>query len=195
MAIDRIPGVGPQNSDIATAVAAAVPTTAGITSIVQANAGSPYGGTWTNLGYQQGNGVSSVTFSGLSSYKYLKLFVVDLSGNLSWNFRLNGDTSTIYSSTGWNGSTSGPLGPSVDPVSDKFGLANGSNASGVFEFWQTNGGTFKMGTTLWTVAGNNIVRNLHLLYGSTSAISSLTFNASGNMTQGTGKGFFMLGAN
>lgn len=40
MAIDRIPGVGPQNSDIATAVAAAVPTAAAITSTVQTYAAS-----------------------------------------------------------------------------------------------------------------------------------------------------------
>ena len=40
MAIDRIPGVGPQNTDIATAVAAAVPTAAAITSTVQTYAAS-----------------------------------------------------------------------------------------------------------------------------------------------------------
>jgi hypothetical protein len=40
MAIDRIPGVGPQNTDIATAVAAAVPTIAAITSSITTNAAS-----------------------------------------------------------------------------------------------------------------------------------------------------------
>jgi hypothetical protein len=40
MAIDRIPGVGPQNSDIATAVSTAVPTIAQITSAVTTNAAS-----------------------------------------------------------------------------------------------------------------------------------------------------------
>ena len=40
MAIDRIPGVGPQNTDIATAVAAAVPTISAITSSITTNAAS-----------------------------------------------------------------------------------------------------------------------------------------------------------
>jgi hypothetical protein len=40
MAIDRIPGVGPQNTDIATAVAAAVPTIGTITSAITSNAAS-----------------------------------------------------------------------------------------------------------------------------------------------------------
>jgi hypothetical protein len=48
MAIEQIPGVGPQNSDIATAVAAAVPTAAAITSTVQTYAASA-GVTNTNI--------------------------------------------------------------------------------------------------------------------------------------------------
>jgi hypothetical protein len=40
MAIDRIPGVGPQNSDIATATAAAVPTIGAITTAITSNAAS-----------------------------------------------------------------------------------------------------------------------------------------------------------
>jgi hypothetical protein len=40
MAINQVPGVGPQNSDIATAVATAVPTIAQITSAVTTNAAS-----------------------------------------------------------------------------------------------------------------------------------------------------------
>jgi hypothetical protein len=40
MAIDRIPGVGPQNTDIATAVAAAVPTNTSITNAITTNAAS-----------------------------------------------------------------------------------------------------------------------------------------------------------
>jgi hypothetical protein len=40
MAIDRIPGVGPQNSDIATAVSTAVPTLAQITTAITTNAAS-----------------------------------------------------------------------------------------------------------------------------------------------------------
>jgi hypothetical protein len=64
----------PSSATIASAVAAAVPTTAGITTIVQANAGSPFGGTYTNIAnINPTNGSTSTTISGLSSYKYIKV--------------------------------------------------------------------------------------------------------------------------
>jgi hypothetical protein len=142
MAIDRIPGVGPTNADIATAVAApsaatiaaavaapsaatiaaavaapsaatiastvagSVPTLAQITSTVQANAGSPFGGTWTNIASTRvnGNNISSITWSSLSGYKYLRIIVQALSYNNGSNdsqfgLRINGDTGANYVST------------------------------------------------------------------------------------------------
>lgn len=157
MAIDRIPGVGPTNADIATAVAApssatiasavaaavptlaqintsvtnngnayngpsaatiastvaaAVPTTAGITTIVQANAGSPFGGTWTTISYVNFGataGTAGLNVSGLTGYKYLRLFSTAYCGaDTSWRIRLNGDTGNNYfgmSSQGTRGTT------------------------------------------------------------------------------------------
>lgn len=175
MAIDRIPGVGPQNSDIATAVSTAVPTIAQITSAVTSNAASagvtmaaitsaittnaasagvtnasiasaitsnaapasvtmaaitssiqanaassgvtiaaitsagnsagwgatgPFGGTWTTI-YDNKNitGVTTVTVSGLGSYKYLKI-IYNLNTapteGVGLFMRVNGDTAGNY---------------------------------------------------------------------------------------------------
>jgi hypothetical protein len=168
MAIDRIPGVGPQNTDIATAVAAAVPTIAAITSSITTNAASagltnasitsagnaagwgatgptttqiaaavptlaqitsavttnaasagvtiasitsagnsagwgatgPFGGTWTTI-YDNKNitGVTTVTVSGLGSYKYLKI-IYNLNTapteGVGLFMRVNGDTAGNY---------------------------------------------------------------------------------------------------
>jgi hypothetical protein len=87
----------PSSATIASAVAAAVPTTAGITSIVQANAGSPFGGTWTNLGVIT-SGSQTVSFTGLSSYKYLRFsfWVYCDSGGIYPYVRLNGDANALY---------------------------------------------------------------------------------------------------
>jgi hypothetical protein len=131
MAIDRIPGVGPQNSDIATAVAApsaatiaaavaapsaatiastvagSVPTLAQITSTVQSNAGSPFGGTWTNL----------------SSYKYLRFTFYCQNGVGTWSMpiRFNNDGNANYRFNGlaW------PSNPNSGAYSNK--SLNGSN--------------------------------------------------------------------
>jgi hypothetical protein len=114
MAVDRIPGVGPTNADIATAVAApsaatiatqvaaSVPTLSQINTSVSNNA-SPYGGTWATLvNGQTFNVQTSVTFSGLTGYKYLiayiKLTSVPSSSNEMY-FRVNGDANNKYTGT------------------------------------------------------------------------------------------------
>jgi len=145
MAIDRIPGVGPQNTDIATAVAAAVPTIAAITSSITTNAASagltnasitsagnaagwgatgptttqiaaavptlaqintsvatnapsPYSITWVNLALTTTNGVSGVTISSLSGYKYYRVLALceSMSGSNKLSMRFNGDTGANY---------------------------------------------------------------------------------------------------
>jgi hypothetical protein len=134
MAIDRIPGVGPANSDIAaavaapsaatiaaavaapssatiaSAVAAAVPTISAINSSVASNAPSP--NNWVYLGNLNLSGVSSATIS-FSAYRKLKIIVPRIIGNVSVTqspgIRLNGDSSEIYSNaTGYtvSGATS-----------------------------------------------------------------------------------------
>jgi hypothetical protein len=136
MAIDRIPGVGPQNSDIAATIAttpavsaqitANVPTAsaiatavaapsigqittaittnaasagvtmAAITSTVQANAGSPFGGTWTFLS-SQNPAASTITFSGLSGYRRYRLyFMAFRTGAYSLDCRINNLTGNNY---------------------------------------------------------------------------------------------------
>jgi hypothetical protein len=158
MAIDRIPGVGPQNSDIAAAVAApsaatiaaavaapsaatiaaavaapsaatiatqvaaSVPTLAQITSTVQANAGSPFGGSWTQIttGSLNNTGISFTDISGLGGYKRLRFIFWNLTQNVSgpFYFRPNGDGSNSqfyqYYSGNWDnawpsGSTGGDM--------------------------------------------------------------------------------------
>jgi hypothetical protein len=158
MAIDRIPGVGPQNTDIATAVAAAVPTIAAITSSITANAASagvtiaaitsagnsagwgatgptttqiaaavptlaqintsvatnapsPYGVTWVNLALTTTNGVSGVTISSLSGYKYYRVLVLceSMSGSNKLSMRFNGDTGANYGFAMGSASPSGEI--------------------------------------------------------------------------------------
>lgn len=123
MAIDRIPGVGPTNADIATAVAApsaasiaaavaapssatiasavaaAVPTLSQINSSVASNA-SPYGGVWTQIasGNLSGN---TVSITGISAKK-IKVFWYNMGSsiNATLYFRLNGDSGVNYSAFG-----------------------------------------------------------------------------------------------
>jgi hypothetical protein len=113
MAIDRIPGVGPQNSDIAAAVAApsaatiatqvaaSVPTLSQINTSVSNNA-SPYGGTWATLVDTSFTAQSSVTISGLTGYKYLfnylKITTVPSSSEQIF-MRINGDSGSNYNNT------------------------------------------------------------------------------------------------
>lgn len=71
MAANIYPGVGPQNTDVANAVASVVPNTSGITSIVQANS---YGNTPTLLASQAANSAATITLSWSGTYK--KIYVI-----------------------------------------------------------------------------------------------------------------------
>jgi hypothetical protein len=196
----------PSSATIATAVAAAVPTTAGITTIVQANAGSPFGGTWTNLGYVSGNGVSSVTFTGLSSYKYLRLYMARVNVATSggeWYIRINGDsTATAYVQDYYNFSGYTALNPAFDGPTGQFNLgtasANNSNFTGLFEFSESNGSTYKFGKASYHYYDGSYSnrRESNLFWANTSAISSITFtHPSYNMSNASGRGFYLMGAN
>lgn len=108
MAINNIPGVGPANTDVATAVAAAVPTlgqintavntqtnnsaiatavaaavpnSTQITSIVQANAGG-FAGQATLLATQNANSAATTTLSWSGTYK--QIIVIGTNG-FGWN--------------------------------------------------------------------------------------------------------------
>ena len=167
----------PSSATIASAVAAAVPTTAGITSIVQANAGSPFGGTWVNLALANPNGVTNVNITGLSGYRYYRVYAAceNMSGSNRFAMRFNNDTgfnynyffynsgggdslrssSSIALSPNINGSKGAVVDiPSANSTStDKmyFTLANGNSSSG-------SGGTFSGG-----------------VWASTAAITAITF--------------------
>lgn len=225
MAINNIPGVGPTNADIATAVAApsaatiasavaaAVPTTAGITSIVQANAGSPYGGTLTNLGFQSMFNVNSVTFSSLGSYKYLKIIGMNCSPATASKIgvRFNGDTGGNYKyfnvGTGASGtqtyetSSNNPTyisrtcAANVGAGNDGFFMNTeiiGSNSSG-HKILQGGGAVYDSGQGQYV----DINPASAGIWASTSPITSVTLfwvNGSNGTNSGTINGFYMYGA-
>jgi hypothetical protein len=173
----------PSSATIATAVAAAVPTTAGITTIVQANAGSPVGGTWTSLGVVNMNGLSGTTFSSLSGYKYL-MFFYSLAGAAGGRTQIqfNGDTGSNYSS-----------GVGVPSLDASPGFNNGQlqtqitlhgspqgnyRATGIVKIPNSNSGLYKTVEGLATVDYNTTLgwEEFGLgVWNSTAAISSVTF--------------------
>jgi hypothetical protein len=225
------PGVGPTNADIATAVAApsaatiasavaapsaatiatavaaAVPTTAGITTIVQANAGGAYSGTMTSLGYQSMGNVNSVTFTGLSGYKYLQFFgtaIMQASNAGDFSLRFNSDSSSIYN---FHLPTFTPTGLTQNrAVNQSSGLIGGNitanNSAQYFngEIFNSNSAGQKVVKTkgYWNDSGT--VRNLvdgFILWNSTAAISSVTFffNNGDTGNTATGSGVHLMGGN
>ena len=198
----------PSAATIATAVAAAVPTTAGITSIVQANAGSPYAGTITNLGFITANGSASATFTGLSSYKYLRLYYHGLqlnSNNIDFTMRVNGDASNIYTWVGLKqradqNFTNNYTG-ATQPYHYIGALGNStSSTNGWVEFLNSNSGAYKNYNFNfnWYDPGTPAVENAQGtgMYLSTSAISSITISISSGSFSNTGtRGFYLMGAN
>jgi hypothetical protein len=125
MPINNIPGVGPTNADIATAVAApsaatiaaavaapsaatiatsvagAVPTLSQINNSVATNAPSPNG--WTLVATATPNYSSNtITFSGLSGYRTYRMLIpyINPSPGSQLILRVNGDASSNYTGRG-----------------------------------------------------------------------------------------------
>lgn len=214
MPINNLPGVGPTNADIATAVAApsaatiaaavaapsaatiatavagAVPTLSQINTSVSTNA-SPYGGTITNLGVSSVSGTGTITFSSLSSYKYLKFFMgLNTISPTTLRMRFNGDSGSSYRFAtavdrgGISSLQSLGLGPmfELDPAS-----------SNNIRWWSieipmSNAGEYKTymaygyGTTDGAAPG---IGYSHGVWNSTAAISSVTFlTGTGNFDSG-----------
>ena len=119
MAINQIPGVGPTNADIATAVAApsaatiaaavaapsaatiatavGAPTRAQIQSDIGTYAPSPNG--WTYITSNTSLGSATITFSSLSGYKTYKILIHGIYQNATSDYlclRINGDTNGNY---------------------------------------------------------------------------------------------------
>lgn len=187
MAINNIPGVGPQNSDIAAAVAApsaatiaaavaapsaatiaaavAAPSLASITSTVQSNAGSPFGGSWTLLS-SQNPGTATVTFSGLSGYKKYRLCIAayNTSGSYQLSCAVNNlGTGHYYTTRGSTNSNAIAFYTSGSPNAGGMNLLPGQSgagfiASGVLDFEQASSSGYK--TIDWT--GQYFLANANL---------------------------------
>jgi hypothetical protein len=115
-----VPTLAQITTAITTNAASAGVTNASIASTVAANAGGQFSGTWTTLGYAF-HGVSpstSLSASGLSGYKYLRVITTGYSTVNAYNpmIRFNGDTANNYFVTAANG-TSGntATGVYLDP--------------------------------------------------------------------------------
>lgn len=87
----------PSASTIATAVAASVPTLTQINNSIATNS-SPFGGTFTNVALSTASSTNSITFSGLSGYKFYRLVMAGLgpSGTAALQMRFNGDAGNNY---------------------------------------------------------------------------------------------------
>lgn len=196
----------PTAATVATAVAGAVPTTAGITSIVQANAGSPYGGTWTYLGYVNPNGTNTATFTGLSSYKYLKLTWIGAASSTSADMwlKINGDNANnfgwwyLISASNTNAYASGDAVYSymdICAISTTSALTN----NGTIEIRHSNSSgpkSINLDTTFYNGAAYH--RKGEGLWNNTNAISSLAItlsNSTFSMSTGNIRGFYLWGGN
>jgi hypothetical protein len=175
----------PSAATIATAVAAAVPTTAGITTIVQSNAGSPVSGTWTNLGRLDLNGLQGATISSLGGYKYLRFFFGLSPGvtSMRLQLRFNGDTGANY----WYGvghttpDVSNP-GTGSDITQTSITLhgspVTNNRVSGIIEIENSNSTIYKMTRTVATpnyASGGATFQESVGCWNNTAAITSVTF--------------------
>jgi len=195
------------NSSIGSAVAAAVPTTAGITSIVQANAGSPFGGTWTLLSAQN-PGTTTVTFSGLSGYKRYRVCMMAYSngGNYQMYVRINnlqgaqyaystrasrGGATTPFSNTGSGDSSLMDLTPSS--------VLQGFTCYGILDFDQASSGQYK--TIEWKgsyyMSGVNQQSYVegHAFVRETAAINRIDLVSTNGAGALTNTGFWLFGDN
>jgi hypothetical protein len=196
----------PSSATIASAVAAAVPTTAGITSIVQANAGSPFGGTYTNLGFQSGSGVNTITFSSLGGYKYLRFVVMGFypsaGGPADIGFRFNGDSGSNYKFHMAGGGTSGTPAFNYGDFSTYGFICSSGNQNTVyfdFEIPGSNSSAHKIARCLggFHYTGGQYVNNTSgfTYWGSTAAITSISIFLTASTGSGANTGIYMYGAN
>ena len=219
MPINNIPGVGPTNADIATAVAApsaatiatsvagAVPTIGAINSSVSTYAPSPHA--WTLLAtITPAYSATSATFTGISGYRTLKIVCprieVLTNGTLSGPaLRINGDATTNnYSFNGLSvGNNSTIFGGSsmADSLvlSSGFGSSGGS-FSGTLYIYNANSSSQKDISSLFGANYGGSGSGMSNLVGSwpgTATVSSLTLQNNGTGLIGGGKSIYLYGAN
>lgn len=193
------------NSAIATAVAGAVPTLAQITSTVQANAGSPFGGTYTNLGTTAlPQNSTSYTLSGLSGYKYLRIacsFFLD--GTYTPLIRFNSDSGNNYLNTALtfvNNSTTptrvmGQIQTAFRPTyAGNFALSANVRLTGHITISNAASGAYKQVEILVADSSGTNRYELSGTYISTSAITSMTITSS-ELVGNVGGSLYVIGAN
>lgn len=222
MAINSIPGVGPQNSDIATAVAA--PSIATITSAITTNAASagvtlaaigtqvssnaPSPNAWTLVGsVAPAYSASTVTFSSLSGYKSYRLLIpyIQISGaGGGWGIRINGDTGYTYNSLGRENFGFTNLSILNSPGQDKYNFSSFNAATNGWVFGQVeifnaniSGAKYIMANTLIKdSAGNNgVYTNSTGTWNGTATITSITFGNIGGAVIGNSNTIYLYGAN
>ncbi len=193
------------NSAIATAVAGAVPTLAQITSTVQANAGSPFGGTYTNLGTTNlPQNATSYTLSGLSGYKYLKIgcnFFCD--GGYTPTIRFNSDTNTNYlqSNITFLNNTTTPTRVSGanltffrPSLAGNYQLNANVRLFGHITIKNAASGAYKEVDIILSDSGGSYRFEVTGLYVSTSAISTMTISST-EIVGNVGGSVYVIGAN
>jgi len=218
MAINNIPGIGPTNADIATAVAApsaatiaaavAAPSAASIVTAGNAAGWNIAGGgplTWTLLGSPTVASQSGVTVTGLSGYKAIKLlFTVIPNASATMQLRFNSDSGSNYSwfnlldQNGTSGQTAQYDGQRTE-VKLSAGQANTSDwFVGSAEIQGSNSNGYKeiVATTVYSDTSYGTSRyNVKSIYKSTSAISSVTIYALGQpFSSNTAQYVHVLGA-
>jgi hypothetical protein len=140
-----------------------------------ANNSSPFGGTWANVGVTSPNGTNTLTFSGLSGYKFYRLYVSaeNFSNSAGMFIRLNGDSSSIYNYFYSNGNSGSNTlkGDNTFSISPSSGSGRGyfvdipyANSTSVDKHLQIVCGQLN-GTSAPAVAG--------CVWASTAAISSI----------------------
>lgn len=202
MPINNLPGVGPTNADIATAVAApsaatiaaavaapsaatiastvaaSVPTLAQINTSVSSNA-SPYGGTWTTVSTTTFATVNTTTISSITGYKYLRIIFAlsTVPANEQLGIRFNSDSGSNYL-TGWHQGTGG-INTRVDFTQFDIGQNPGYGAPIMLEVLNANSTSAEKVINLRNIVGAGMNSGWGH-YSSNSAISSVTlFNAAG----------------
>lgn len=168
-------------SAITTNAASSGVTMAAINTAVANNA-SPYGGTITNLGVVSGAGTTTISFSSLSSYKYLKFFIAaNTISSTTLRMRINGDTGSSYrygTAIDRGGiSSSQSLGLNTFIELDPSGVSNNQRYWTV-EIPMSNSGAYKTYTAYGYCTTDTAAPGIgysHGVWNSTAAISSVTF--------------------
>lgn len=218
MPINNIPGVGPTNADIATAVAApsaatiassvaaAVPTIGAINTSVSTYAPSPHA--WTLLGtITPAYTATSVTFTGISGYKTLKLVSarIEVAGNPFGGpaLRINADATTNNYSWGGLNIGNGNTIFGISSMGDSLTLGNGygpsgGNFTGTLYIYNANASGQKDIASLFAGGYSGSGNGMGNIVGSwpgPAAVSSLTILNTSTGTLGGGKSIYLYGAN